>query len=132
MQTIGSTYTIRIDEGHVFVRRDGSFIARGEIRHTTSGVTFEGDALPSEVARAIDDALSSLTPRPAERDPAEKIREANMRRTVGEFVERFVRGEQERTRRSDGGRKSYAHLVREAEIEAYRNAERNIQGGGAR
>lgn len=64
--------------------------------------------------------------------PAEKNREANMRRTVGEFVERFVRGEQERTRRSDGGRKSYAHLVREAELEAYRHAERNIQGGGAR
>lgn len=64
--------------------------------------------------------------------PAEKNREANMRRTVGEFVERFVRGEQERTRRSDGGRKSYAHLVREAELEACRHAERNIQGGGAR
>lgn len=60
--------------------------------------------------------------------PAERVREANMRRTVGEFVRDMVRSEQERTRRSDGGRKSYGHLVREAEIEAYKHAERNIQG----
>ena len=60
--------------------------------------------------------------------PAELTREANMRRTVGEFVRDMVRSEQERTRRSDGGRKSYGHLVREAEIEAYKHAERNIQG----
>lgn len=60
--------------------------------------------------------------------PAERVREENMRRTVGEFVRDMVRSEQERTRRSDGGRKSYGHLVREAEREAYANAERNIQG----
>lgn len=60
--------------------------------------------------------------------PAERVREANMRRTVGEFVSDMVRSEQERTRRSDGGRKSYGHLVREAELEAYKHAERNIQG----
>lgn len=60
--------------------------------------------------------------------PAERVREANMRRTVGEFVFDMVRSEQERTRRSDGGRKSYGHLVREAELEAYKHAERNIQG----
>lgn len=60
--------------------------------------------------------------------PAERVREANMRRTVGEFVRDMVRSEQERTRRSDGGRKSYGHLVREAEVEAYKHAERNIQG----
>lgn len=60
--------------------------------------------------------------------PAERVREANMRRTVGEFVRDMVRSEQERTRRSDGGRKSYGQLVREAELEAYKHAERNIQG----
>lgn len=60
--------------------------------------------------------------------PAERVREANMRRTVGEFVRDMVRSEQERTRRSDGGRKSYGHLVREAELEAYKHAERSIQG----
>lgn len=60
--------------------------------------------------------------------PAERVREANMRRTVGEFVRDMVRSEQERTRRSDGGRKSFGHLVREAELEAYKHAERNIQG----
>ena len=60
--------------------------------------------------------------------PAERVREANMRRTVGEFVEQMIRSEQERTRRSDGGRKSYGHLVREAELEAYKHAERNIRG----
>lgn len=64
--------------------------------------------------------------------PEERTREANMRRAVAEFKSMFIRTERERTRRDDGGRKSYDHLVREAELEAYANAERNIQGGGAK
>ena len=74
----GKTYTIRVDEGHVFIRRDGDYIGRGEIRHTAEGVRFDGDALPSDAAQAIDDALSALTPRPSERDPAERAREEQL------------------------------------------------------
>ena len=59
----------------------------------------------------------------------QQVREGNVRRTIAEFIAEFIRSERQATRRDNGGRKSYGHLLREAEREAYANAERCIREG---
>ena len=56
-------------------------------------------------------------------------REPNVRRVVAEYVEAFIANARQMSRRDDGGYKSYGHLLRAAEADAAKNAERFLLRG---